>query len=85
MHLGEQVRCSGKKKRSFYFSCTFHCSYTLLGKDKLKLLVLKAEVEADKLKLSVQKNRTMTIFAIPINNKGVSTRMNRSKIFKDEG
>jgi len=30
-------------------------------KDKLKLLVLKVEVEADKLKLSVQKNGTMAI------------------------
>jgi hypothetical protein len=61
MHLGEQVRNNSKKKRSFYCSCTFHCSHTFLVQDKLKLLVLKVEVEADKLKLSVQKNGTMAV------------------------
>ncbi|RHN40610.1 hypothetical protein MtrunA17_Chr8g0356561 [Medicago truncatula] len=55
MHLGEQVRNSCKKKRSFYCSCTFHCSHTLLVQDKLKLLMLKVEVEADKLKVNIQK------------------------------
>jgi len=34
----------------------------LLEKDKLNLLVLKVEVEDHKLKLSIQKNRTMEIF-----------------------
>ena len=41
-----------------YFSLFIHAPKK---KDRLKLLVLKVEVEADKLKLSVQKNGTMTI------------------------
>jgi len=41
-----------------YFSLFIHAPEK---RDKLKLLVLKVEVEADKLKLSVQKNGTMTI------------------------
>jgi len=41
-----------------YFSLFIHAPKK---RDKLKLLVLKVEVEADKLKLSVQKNGTMTI------------------------
>lgn len=61
MHLGEQAWNSCKKIRYFYCSCTFHCSHTLLVQDKLKLLVLNAEVEADKLKLSVQNYGTMAV------------------------
>ena len=41
-----------------YFSLFIHAPEK---RDKLKLLVLKVEVEADKLKLSVQKNGTMAI------------------------
>jgi len=41
-----------------YFSLFIHAPKK---KDRLQLLVLKVEVEADKLKLSVQKNGTMAV------------------------
>ena len=41
-----------------YFSLFIHAPKK---RDKLKLIVLKAEVEADKLKLSEQKNGTMAV------------------------
>lgn len=48
---------------------TVHVLFTVhtrsWSKDKLKLLVLKVEVEADKLKLNVQKYGTMAILQFP--------------------
>lgn len=65
MHLGEQDTNSSKKKIYFHCSCTFHCSHTLLVHFKLKLelkiLVLKVEAEAGKLKTQRTKDGTMVV------------------------
>lgn len=79
MHLGAQVRKSGKREKDLLLFM-----YVLLKRHD-QALSYKVEVEDDKLKLNIQKNGKMTILQFLSNMKGVYTRMNKCKLLKDEG